>query len=419
MGTVCRPLLIPNDSDWMAIVSGALTELVKTYNWQLFGSVTVDQAVERMQLMIDTYYDEPCDFCLLPGGSALFRLTIGGHIQQFVNGEWVEPEGEYELPIPAEREEPTAEERRCLAAANAANVLEAVYEDLSDSFSASLDLAEAGTGFGLILAAKIGIPFGLITAALIATATAIFSAIYAGLEFISADVWTSDFNDDLKCMLFACSTDDGDTVTFDLECFFDQLWQATDLLDITFLEQRLFYQISVIMQFIGVEGLNVAGGTTEITEAFCNECDNEWCRAFGDAFSDEDWTVVSHAPDLTPTVFTGGQWVGGHTSDDAVYIADITNTITGHVTYITVEYEYNRNNAFSTNTIQIFVNSTLVVSSGNLANGAHVGGIEAFGDWTDPVIQIQGGVFGTYCNFNQVVAAGTGDNPWTDDNCVP
>jgi hypothetical protein len=199
-------------------------------------------------------------------------LNVGGHIEQLIAGEWVPPEGDYELPEPAEREESTSDERRCLAAANAASVLEALYEDLSDSFNESLDLAEAGTGFGLILAAKIGIPFGLITAALIGTATAIFGGIYAALEFVGADVWTSDFTDDLRCMLYNCATDTAGVVTFDLECFFDQLWTATDIFDITFYEQRLFYQISVIMQFIGVEGLNVAGGTTEIEEADCSDC---------------------------------------------------------------------------------------------------------------------------------------------------
>jgi len=55
-GRACRALSIPLSSEWLAIVSGALTELTKTYNWEQAGSVTVDEAVAAMQAMLDAYY---------------------------------------------------------------------------------------------------------------------------------------------------------------------------------------------------------------------------------------------------------------------------------------------------------------------------------------------------------------------------
>jgi len=57
---MCRPLSIPNDTAWLALVSGALTELTKPWNWQLDGAVTVDEACAAMQAMIDNYYTAEC-----------------------------------------------------------------------------------------------------------------------------------------------------------------------------------------------------------------------------------------------------------------------------------------------------------------------------------------------------------------------
>lgn len=59
-GDDCRPLLIPAGSEWLALVSGALTELTMRYNWEKFGTLTVDETVDRMQVMIDHYYASAC-----------------------------------------------------------------------------------------------------------------------------------------------------------------------------------------------------------------------------------------------------------------------------------------------------------------------------------------------------------------------
>jgi len=67
-GSVCRPLFIPNSTEWLAILSGALTELTQEWNWEQYGSVTVPQAVERMQELVAAYYSAACDVCLLPDG---------------------------------------------------------------------------------------------------------------------------------------------------------------------------------------------------------------------------------------------------------------------------------------------------------------------------------------------------------------
>lgn len=53
--TICRVLFIPNSLDWLAQVTGALQELTFPYNWEQYGAVTADQAVQAMTTMFDMF----------------------------------------------------------------------------------------------------------------------------------------------------------------------------------------------------------------------------------------------------------------------------------------------------------------------------------------------------------------------------
>jgi len=53
--TICRVLFIPNSLDWLAQVTGALQELTFLYNWEEYGAVTPDQAVQAMTTMFDMF----------------------------------------------------------------------------------------------------------------------------------------------------------------------------------------------------------------------------------------------------------------------------------------------------------------------------------------------------------------------------
>lgn len=69
--TICRVLFIPNSLDWLAQVTGALQELTFAYNWEQFGSVTVDQAVQAMTTMFDMFcFDQ--GVCRVVGEIVLF-----------------------------------------------------------------------------------------------------------------------------------------------------------------------------------------------------------------------------------------------------------------------------------------------------------------------------------------------------------
>lgn len=59
-GTTCRPVFIPDDPEWLAVVSGALAVLTQPYSWEQSGAVTPQEAAERMTVMLTDYYNGQC-----------------------------------------------------------------------------------------------------------------------------------------------------------------------------------------------------------------------------------------------------------------------------------------------------------------------------------------------------------------------
>lgn len=298
----CRTLLIPSSSEWLAIVSGALTELSKEWNWeQSDGGISVQDALSAVNTMLTTYYDG-CSDCYLPGGSPLFRLNPNGQIEQLVGGEWVEPQGEYELPPTPPRSEPTPAERKCLAALNAANAFEQLYEEISDAYNEGLTLQEWTNALVAVLIGILGTVFGLVILPLITIGAIIVGIIYETLEFVGADLWDEEFTAKLVCMLYECASDNDatDVVSFDYNCFMEKLASAVNVLDPTTAEIRLFGQISFILSFLGAQSLDAMGATTEITEGECEDCG--WCVTY-------DFTAGTH--DFAPEIPGLGTWVSG------------------------------------------------------------------------------------------------------------
>lgn len=286
----CRALSIPASTEWLAIVSGALTELLKTYNWEQRGAVTVDEAVAAMQVMIDAYYDG-CS-CTTPGGLRVIRIGTAGQVEILDNGEWIEPtEGDYYIPPPEAREGGTEADQICLAAKNAVNVLHELYENLSDSFSDSLDEAEAGLLFVEAIVGIVGVTLASISAGILALGLFAFQLLYNALSYLTADLWTDDFEKQIVCFLQDCATNTDGVVTFDWECFNAHLNSLADDFSLSEVQIRLYLQIGFILQFIGgAGGLNLAGATTAITDDDCSFCADEWCVEWDQTTFEGEWT---------------------------------------------------------------------------------------------------------------------------------
>jgi len=52
---ICRRVVIPNAADWIALVSGALNELIYPYNFEPYGTATPEQAASIFGTMFDDY----------------------------------------------------------------------------------------------------------------------------------------------------------------------------------------------------------------------------------------------------------------------------------------------------------------------------------------------------------------------------
>jgi len=424
----CRPLSIPADSNWLAIVSGALTELTKKYNWQQFGSVTVDEAVARMQEMVDAYYAGGCEDCALPEGEGILRLDDEGHIQQLIDGEWTEPTGDYTIPSVPEREDPTPEERRCLAAANAENVLAQLYEEVSDSVVAGASELEALAVLVGAATSVVGSWLGFAVAPLVALALGLFKSFLSIAIFMTEDLWDTEFSDRLRCILYDCSLDTAGVVTFDFNCVIERMAAYTEILDLNFVNNvRLFGQVHFLLSVIGVDGLNLAGATTDIDTADCDDCPQEWCyRWFGATFVQGDWEMETYVY-TTPTTYDGVKVVGGfQTTPTPTYanIAQITYPgFTGNMTYIGFELNFKRTGGAAPNYAVLYINGVDVAHSPNL-NGEGIALISWAGTVDDPSsIELLGGVEDTvshtgYFYIKSCTARGEGVNPIDANNCI-
>jgi len=295
----CRFLSIPASPEWLALFGGALTAFLYPYNWEQTTGITVDETIAKMREIIDGFY-EGCATCDLPGGYKVIRITPDGHIEVLEDGEYVTPtEGDYYLPPPDAREGGTPEDQICLAAKNAVNVLNLLYESLSDSWAAELTVDEAIIAFiGAISTAAL---FALIpiTWALVIPLIAFFWLVYKALAYLTADLWTEEYTNKLICLFVQCASNDDGVVTFDWSCLEDGLNQLATEGGFNEVQTRLNLQIGYILQFIGgIDALNLAARTTDITNDDCLFC--EGCVRYDFTLAPSSWS-----PD------TYGNWVTG------------------------------------------------------------------------------------------------------------
>jgi len=262
-----------DDREWAQFLLGAAKVLGDPFNWYEAGDMSTDEAAETFRLIVQ---DAPYNLrtCPNPAGGRIFRVDALGKVQELSDaGTWEEPSGDATIPPVPERSGGTPEDQICLAAKNAANTLELVYENLTDSFNEGLDATEAQTALVLGIVALIGAEFAPITFALVTFFSVVFGVLYGVLEFVGADLWTEDFTDALVCILRDCASNDAGVVTFDWDCFETALAKQTTVVPLTFDQLRLFGQIEYILQVIGgVDALNAAGATTAISDDDCSGC---------------------------------------------------------------------------------------------------------------------------------------------------
>jgi len=404
-------LLYFQDKEWAQYALGALKALTVGYNWYKSGDLDVDEAAEAFRLIVQDAPYNHLPSCSLPSGEPLMRIDPEtGHIQNIDDaGNW---QDDPSIPPTPSRPHATPEEMRCLAAANAANALKILYENLTDSFTGGLTAAAAAVNLVAGIGEAIALEFFPPAAALIAIGQLLFDVVYATVEFVTADVWDEAFTGHLQCYLFECSSvRDADVVTFDWHCVINSLAAQTDAFDLTATQIRLFGQLYYLLSYIGSDGLNYAGSATAIETADCSECGGVWCYNFQDASRLGDWIAEPFVPGAEPT-YHDGAWYSTLSGSTAclfiswIFMSSVTLTDAG---LIAVDDGLNRD---------IWVNGDGSPFSGTLIwrNGAIVG--TPFPIAVDRIDVIEVQAFNpTTRILSEMQYSGTGENPFGDDNC--
>jgi len=435
----CRRLLIPDSPEWLALVSGALTELLFKWNWQEKG-ITIDETLAALQVVINSYYDVPCESgCEIPetpGGAGIIRRWEDGTTQQIIDGVWTTPEGVY-TPLPPEpREETTDDEKKCLAATNAVNALKLTYEAVQTDWEEFQDVLSAIETVVTILEVVVASFAAYTAAAIIELGQFLFTSVLQLFAEIAENTW-EDSEAELICLFIDNATVNGDdTVTFDFGGIRQQLFEEFVLGQIFTDRSTLGLQLDYFLYYIGAEGIDYAGGLTAIEEAECDDCDDVWCYYFDFAVTDGGFVAVD-----TPPTF--GTWVSGsgwQTQDKVITITnpdqarrfvDIVKTGISPTTLTRAEliYDYTPGSFPSTRAaltgdsdIGVFftVNNNVMESGEDLNiawSGTQSGvtvihlSIRSCVDQTAPY------VYNGSALIRGLRLEGTGVNPFGDDNC--
>lgn len=324
----------------------------------------------------------------------LIRTGTGGGIEVSTDGETWTPT---ETATPAARDPDAGENvNRCLAAANAVNVLVSLHYEVSRSTSVPTGLALAGIIAGFLIAILF-VPFsvGLILALITGGAAAVFAALPMG-------AFTAEIQEELQCMLYCAATDDGDgNVTFD----FDQV-RAAIAPNITPL--GMWAALDYYMQIIGEDGLNRAGATTEIAEATCDcpDCPDEWCYEWTDFAG---WTQITVGQ---------GEWSN--------YLAK-SFPATIPITRIECWYTWSGSIPGTSDAESLWSTSSSFVPENRFYYNTGTGVLDGYIDYGTPISLsvLTVGVNRTYdtgdggITINKIRLHGTGVNPFGSDNCSP
>jgi len=356
------------DKEWAQYVIGAAKALSYGYNWYQAGEVSVDEAAAAFRDIIDQApYNTKS--CANPDGGKIIRVAPNGHVQQLSDANsWEDTTGDYAIP-PVPVREGSEPDIKCLAAKNAANVLNLLYENVSDSFASGLDEAAAGVALIESISLIVGVEFAPITFALVSFSAAVFGAFYAIMEFATADLWTNDFTQTVSCYLLECANNDAGVITFDWDCFNSKLAEQVNVFDLSFAQLRLFGQIQYLLFMVGgVDALNLAGATTAITDDDCEFCGEVWTRCVQWTFTDE----------LNGMTHFQGEWDAGWEATPVGGLASLVNLYTdgmpaSHVTHVEMTYSGAFDAAHGGSAvIQGWRSGVKVMEVGHTEDGSHI-----------------------------------------------
>jgi hypothetical protein len=173
----------------------------------------------------------------------------------------------------------TGDDKRCLAAANAV----AVFVELHRQIVAWYESAQGGLALGMAILGVLALlfPAGAFYIAGAIGGTGLALAILEHATALTNASFTSEIQDELRCIFFCAANDDGrwsemafNFVMADVQAKSGDMWRLLEL---------------YLGEIGGYVGLNNAGTTTSVTSATCDCTECGWCYVFDFTQSSGGW----------------------------------------------------------------------------------------------------------------------------------
>lgn len=409
-----RPLVMPYSREWIGVFSDALSRTTNPYNW--FQVEDTDLTPEQAAAEAYTRYVAWLYGVCSSGppsiaGKRVVRLNPVTYKFEQVSedGETFEtPTDELTVPPQVGRSEPTADERKCAAATNAAYVMHLLYDKALELYEDTIDPAAAldiwGDWSGEIIFEALGSLIGSFSWGV----GYIWTTLYGIMEILTYSNWSETFDDKLTCLFRAHATVSGNTVTFDFSEIQKQLWVSgwtatTDIL--------LLGQVSYFLLIIGADGLNLSGETTAKVGQ-CGSCDT-WSYTINTMdIATIVWGTLTAAPalDVWSKSGAGGCWY------DFSFTLDTRNSQINRVSYY-----HQQQSTTTTQRISVSPSSigTWTYAQNHVGGGPVVmdTGVAVEGRYSNSdttVVRIWQDKYGATYNsqVNYVTLYGTGRNPF-------
>lgn len=330
-----RCFSVPDDVELIAAVSGALLPLTYAANWEQFGSMTPDEAASIMSAAFEIFVNgDCCDGCTPKiAGRRLVRISPITHKFEQISDDgetWETPDGDLTVPPQTGRDEPTDDERKCSAAANAAHVMHLLYDEALELYENEIDPAAALDFWGEYAGEILFEALGVLVSHFAPLVGYMWTTLYGVMEILTYNAWRERLERDLTCLFLEHATIDSGIVTFDYPAIQTGLFtsahtQENDLL--------VLGQVWYMLAIIGADGLNLAGETTAVDDAEC-PC-GTWYRTWEyDALGDNpDWDILQGVVNFDKSIGVAGTWVGSWAA------AQMITQTTDETTIVDVEFK--------------------------------------------------------------------------------
>jgi hypothetical protein len=223
-----------------------------------------------------------------PTVKRIYRVLRSGKMQYSDDGgeTWDDADTLPEYPPLPPRSETTEEERRCLAARNAAEIIRLATIEIITAWNTTSDPLQTISDLVGFITGAVALFLGNPILALVATGFELFQNALAVIEAGLDTAWNTETTDKLTCLLFELASDDGNgKVTFDFE---GVRYRGNEV----YSDARLIVIHQWLLGIIGSTGLDLAGATTSVSSWDCSGCVEQWCYAWSGTEWDE-WDVVT------------------------------------------------------------------------------------------------------------------------------